>query len=109
PGERKQVTVLVGEVEGLRTLRQATAPEAINDVLNRGFALLVAEIHRVEGFISQVAGYGFTALFGAPLACEDHVLRALHAALGIQRAFISYAAEVQQTLGVSLTLQLGVH
>jgi hypothetical protein len=43
------------------------------------------------------------------LACEDHVLRALHAALGIQRAFISYAAEVQQTLGVSLTLQLGVH
>jgi class 3 adenylate cyclase len=70
---------------------------------------LPAEVHRVEGFISQVAGHGFTVLFGAPLACEDHVLRALHAALGIQRAFISYAAEVQQTLGVSLTLQLGGH
>src|SRR6266446_1434260 len=46
PGERKQVTVLVGEVEGLRTLRQAAAPEAVDDMLNRGFALLAAEVHR---------------------------------------------------------------
>jgi DNA-binding winged helix-turn-helix (wHTH) protein/class 3 adenylate cyclase/ABC-type cobalamin transport system ATPase subunit len=109
PGERKQVTVLVGEVEGLRTLRQAATAEAVDDVLNHGFALLAAEVHRVEGFISQVAGHGFTVLFGAPLACEDHVLRALHAALGIQRVFTGYAAELQQTLGVSLTLRLGVH
>jgi DNA-binding winged helix-turn-helix (wHTH) protein/class 3 adenylate cyclase len=109
PSERKPVTVLVGGVEGLRTLRQVIAPETVDDVLNRGFALLVTEVHQVEGFLSQVAGHGFTALFGALLACEDHVLRALHAALRIQRIFTGYAAEVQQTIGVSLALRLGVH
>jgi hypothetical protein len=87
PSERKPVTVLVGGVEGLRTLGHVIAPETVDDVLNRGFALLVTEVHQVEGFLSQVAGHGFTALFGALLACEDHVLRALHAALRIQRIF----------------------
>jgi tetratricopeptide (TPR) repeat protein/class 3 adenylate cyclase len=109
PSERKQGTVLVGEVEGWHALCQAAAPEVVDDVWHHGCALLVAEVCRVEGCLSQVAGPGFTALFGAPLACEDHVLRALHAALGIQRAFMAYAAEVQQTLGVSLGLRLGVH
>jgi class 3 adenylate cyclase len=81
----------------------------VDDVLNRGFAQLVAEVHRVEGFVLQVAGQGVTALFGTPLACEDHVLRALHAALGIQRTFAALAAELRQTHGVSLGLRLGVH
>ena len=52
----------------------------MDDVLTRGLALLVTEVHQVEGFVSQVTQHGFTALFGAPLACEDHAVRALHAA-----------------------------
>ena len=79
----KQVTVLVGEVEGLRTLRQATAPEVVDDVLNRGFALLVAEIHRVEGFVSQVAGHGFTA-FNFMLGSADLEVRFEQLAASLQ-------------------------
>ena len=94
-GERKLVTILVASVAGVGALRQAVDPETVDDVLNRGFAQLVAEVHRVEGFVLQVAGHGVTALFGVPLACEDHVLRALHAALGIQRAFAALAAELR--------------
>lgn len=86
-GERKMATVLVAGVEDLQTLREGRPPEAVDEILNEGFALLVAEVHRVEGFVSQVTRHGFMALFGAPLACEDHTVRALHAALGIQRAF----------------------
>jgi class 3 adenylate cyclase len=96
-GERKLVTLLVVSVEGLWALRQAVDPAALDAVLNQGFAQFVAEVHRVEGFVLQVAGHGITVLFGAPLACEDHVLRALHAALRIQRAFTVWAAELRQT------------
>jgi class 3 adenylate cyclase/DNA-binding winged helix-turn-helix (wHTH) protein len=108
-GERKLVTVMVAGVQGLRELVQAGDPDEVDALLNRGFTLAVAEVHRVEGFVTQVAGDGFIAIFGAPLACEDHVVRALHAALGLQRAFAAYAAELQQTYHVSLTLRLGVH
>ncbi len=108
-GERKLVTVLAVSVEGLRALRQTHDLDEVDEVLNRGFAQLVAEVHRVEGFVAQVAGRHVTALFGAPGACEDQVLRALHAALGIQRVFASFAAELCQTHGVELGLRLGVH
>ena len=84
-------------------------PEAVDDVLTRGLALLVTEVHRVEGFVSQVTQHGFTALFGAPLACEDHAVRVLHAALGMQRAFAAYVATLPQPVGLALTLRLGVH
>jgi class 3 adenylate cyclase len=82
---------------------------AVNDLLNQSFAQVVAEVHQVERFITQVTSRGGTALFGVPLACEDHVLRALHAALGMQRAFAAFAAALYQTYGVWLTLRLGVH
>jgi len=59
----------------------------VDDVVTRSLALLVTEVHRVEGFVSQVTRHGLTALFGAPLPCEDHAVHALHAALGMQRAY----------------------
>src|SRR5262249_44954630 len=88
--ERKLVTVLAVSVEGLRALRQTHDPDEVDAVLNRGFAQLVAEVHRGEGFVAQVAGRHVMALFGVPVACEDHGLRALHAAMGIQQAFASF-------------------
>jgi predicted ATPase/DNA-binding winged helix-turn-helix (wHTH) protein/class 3 adenylate cyclase len=108
-GERKVATALVASLAGGQAGRPEGVPETADDVVPRGLALLVAEAHRVEGFVSQVARYGFTALFGAPLACEDHAVRALHAALGMQRAFAAYAATLPQPHGTGLTLQLGVH
>ncbi|MGH8069558.1 MAG: AAA family ATPase [Candidatus Entotheonellia bacterium] len=108
-GERKVATVLVASVEGGTAVQPGGASEAADDVVTRGLALLVTEVHRVEGFVSQVARHGFTALFGAPLACEDHAVRALHAALGMQRAFAAYAATLPQPHGMGLTLWLGVH
>lgn len=108
-GERKPVTVLVADIEGLHELLQAGSADEMDETLNRGFALAVAEIHRVEGFVSQVTRAGFVALFGVPLAYEDHVLRALHAALGVQHVFAAYAAKLWRAYGVLLTLRLGVH
>ncbi|HEY7495947.1 MAG TPA: AAA family ATPase, partial [Candidatus Tectomicrobia bacterium] len=108
-GERKVATVLVASIEGGQAGHPGGVPEAMDDVLTRGLALLVNEVHRVEGFVSRVARHGFTALFGAPLACEDHAVRALHAALGMQRAFAAYVATLPQFHGIGLTLRLGVH
>ena len=108
-GERKYATVVVAGIDGLQALRPVESPEAVDDLLNQGFAQVVAEVHRVEGFITHVTPEGGTALFGVPLACEDHVLRALHAALGMQRTFATFAAALSQTQGVTLTLRLGVH
>lgn len=101
-GERKPVTVLTAGIDGLEALLQVGAPEEMDEVLNRGFAMVVAEIYSVEGFVTQVTRDGLTALFGAPLACEDHALRALYAALGVQRVFAAYAAELQRTYSVLL-------
>jgi DNA-binding winged helix-turn-helix (wHTH) protein/class 3 adenylate cyclase/predicted ATPase len=108
-GERKVATVLVASIEGGQAGHPGETPEAVDDVLTRSLALLMTEVHRVEGFVNQVARHGFTALFGAPLACEDHAVRALHAALGMQRAFAAYAATLPQSYGMGLTLRLGVH
>jgi DNA-binding winged helix-turn-helix (wHTH) protein len=98
-GERKAATVLVASIEGAYAGDAEEAPEAVHEVLTRGLALLVTEVYQVEGFVSQVTRHGFTALFGAPLACEDHAVRALHAALGMQRAFAAYAATLPQPHG----------
>src|SRR2546425_12314801 len=108
-GERKLVTILAVSVQGLRALRQTYDLEEVDEVLNRGFAQLVAEVHRVEGFVAQVAGRHVTALFGAPVACEDQVLRALHAAFGGQRGWARGATEGLRGDGGEGGVRLGVH
>jgi len=101
--------VLVVGIAGVPGLGQALPAEAVDDLLHQGFALVVAAVHQVEGFLTQVTPHSGVALFGVPLACEDHVLRALHAALAMQRAFADFATALHQTHGVRLTLRLGVH
>jgi class 3 adenylate cyclase/DNA-binding winged helix-turn-helix (wHTH) protein/tetratricopeptide (TPR) repeat protein len=108
-GERKQATVLSVGVKGIPTLAQALDPEVLPTVLRRLFNLLRLEVQRVEGHVSLVTGDGLRAVFGAPIAHEDHAVRALHAALGVQRAFAAFAEDLRRTQGSILTLRIGLH
>jgi class 3 adenylate cyclase len=94
-GERKQVTVLFADMVGFATLAESLDPEIVHDLINRCFERMTAEVHRFEGTINQYTGDGVMALFGAPIAHEDSPRRAVHAALGIQRA-IRDVAQVPQ-------------
>src|SRR6185503_4650667 len=85
-GERKPVTVLFCDVVGSTGLAERLGPDAMHDLLNRFFETALVEIHRYEGTVNQFLGDGFMALFGAPLAHEDHARRAALAALGVARA-----------------------
>ncbi len=84
-GERKQVTVLFCDIVESTELTRRIGADAMHDLLNRFFDLVLAEVHAVEGTINQFLGDGVMALFGAPVAHEDHVRRALLAAQGIRQ------------------------
>src|SRR3990167_1019532 len=94
-GERKQVSVLFADVSGFTSLAERLDPEEVHALINRAFELMLAEIHRYEGTVNQFLGDGLMALFGAPVAHEDHAQRAARAALGVQRALAGYRDEVQ--------------
>src|SRR5437667_11211043 len=83
-GERKLVTVLFCDIANSTALAERLGPERMHALLNRFFDLALAEVHRYEGTINQFLGDGFMALFGAPLAHEDHARRAALAAVGIR-------------------------
>jgi class 3 adenylate cyclase len=108
-GERKHITVLAAGVRGITALAQMHDPEALHKILTRLFDALRAEVRHVEGLVSQITNEGLVALFGAPIAQEDHTVRALHAALGMQRVFAAFADELRHSWGISLELRLGVH
>jgi class 3 adenylate cyclase len=94
-GERRHVTVLFADVTGFTPLAEKLDPEEVHQIMDRCFALITAEVHRFEGTINQYTGDGVMALFGAPVAHEDSPRRAVHAALGIQRALRAYGEELQ--------------
>ena len=84
-GERKQVTALFCDLVNSTTLAERLGPEGIHTLLNHVFEIALSEVHRYEGTVNKFLGDGFLALFGVPLAHEDHARRAVLAALGIQR------------------------
>ena len=92
-GERKQVTVLFCDMANSTQLAQRLGAEAMHSLLDAFFELALAEVHRLEGTMNQFLGDGFMALFGAPVAHEDHVRRALLAALAIRQRLRDDAAE----------------
>jgi class 3 adenylate cyclase/tetratricopeptide (TPR) repeat protein len=108
-GERKQVTVLFADVAGFTTLAEQLDPEVVHDIINRCFERITAEVHRFEGTINQYTGDGVMALFGAPIAHEDSPRRAVHAALGIQRAIRDVAEALQAERGLSLQMRIGIN
>ena len=85
-GERKQVTVLFADVKGSLALIEHADPEDARRILDAALGVMMDGVHRYEGTVNRVMGDGIMALFGAPIAHEDHAVRACYAALAIQRA-----------------------
>ena len=107
-GERKQVTVLFCDMANSTELAQRLGADAMHELLNQFFAMALAEVHRLEGTINQFLGDGFMALFGAPVAHEDHVRRALLAALGMREKLREAAAGEAAALS-HVRVRMGVH
>ena len=108
-GERRQVTVLFADLAGFTSLAEKRDPEDVHRIINGCFERITAEVHRFEGTINQYTGDGVMALFGAPIAHEDSARRAVHAALGIQRAIADYGATLRAERGLSLTMRIGLN
>jgi class 3 adenylate cyclase len=107
-GEMKQVTILFCDIVGSTPLTERLGPEAMRDLVSSFLRTSLAEVHRYGGTASQFAGDGFMALFGAPVAQEDHVQRALLAALAIQRALGGAECE-DEAQKLDLPVRLGIH
>jgi class 3 adenylate cyclase/pimeloyl-ACP methyl ester carboxylesterase len=108
-GERKQVTVLFVDASGFTTLSERLDPEDVHQLMDHAFELMLAEVHRYEGTVNQFLGDGLMALFGAPIAHEDHSVRAVHAALGIQRALARYRDRLQTERGIHFQVRMGLN
>jgi class 3 adenylate cyclase/tetratricopeptide (TPR) repeat protein len=108
-GERKQVTVLFADVKGSMELLADRDPEEARKILDPVLERMMEAVHRYEGTVNQVMGDGIMALFGAPLAHEDHAVRACYAALRMQESVKLYAAEVQRTAGVPISIRAGLN
>jgi class 3 adenylate cyclase/tetratricopeptide (TPR) repeat protein len=108
-GERKQVTVLFADIHGLVDVMGERDPEEIGPILDRVRELMMEAVHRYEGTVNQVVGDGIMALFGAPLANEDHAVRACYAALRMQAQVTAYGDEVQRSLGLPLLVRIGLN
>jgi class 3 adenylate cyclase len=108
-GERKQVTVLFADLKGSMDLIQSLDPEEARALLDPALHSMMAAVHRYEGTVNQVMGDGIMALFGAPIAHEDHAVRACYAALAMQEAMRRYSAEVRRTHGVEVPMRVGLN
>jgi class 3 adenylate cyclase/tetratricopeptide (TPR) repeat protein len=108
-GERRQVTVLFADLAGFTTMAEKLDPEEVHQIMDHCFERITAEVHRFEGTINQYTGDGVMALFGAPIAHEDGPRRAVHAALGIQRALREYGEELQAERGLLLHMRIGIN
>jgi class 3 adenylate cyclase len=108
-GERKQVTVLFADIKGSTELIAGLDPEAARTLLDPALRRIIHAVHRYEGTVNQVLGDGIMALFGAPLAHEDHAVLACYAALAMQEAMRRYSEEVRHTHGVEVQLRVGLH
>ena len=84
-------------------------PEEARQILDPVLERMMAAVHRYEGTVNQVMGDGIMALFGAPIAHEDHAVRACYAALAMQASVKQYAAEVQRTKGVPIHIRVGLN
>ena len=108
-GERKQVTVLFADLKGSLELLSDRDPEEARALLDPVLERMMGAVHRYEGTVNQVMGDGIMALFGAPLAHEDHAVRACYAALSMQDTVRRYAEEVRRRHGIPLHIRVGLN
>jgi adenylate cyclase len=108
-GERKQVTVLFADVKGSMELGESMDAEEWRRIMERFFVTLCEGVHRFEGTIDKFTGDGIMALFGAPIAHEDHARRACYAALHLGQQLSSYAAELRREHGLNFSVRIGLN
>ncbi len=108
-GERKQVTVLFADVKGSMELAESLDPEEWHALLDRFFQILTEGVHRFEGMVNQYTGDGIMALFGAPIAHEDHARRACYAALHLSDELRRYGIELRLERGLSFSVRMGLN
>src|SRR5882724_7141672 len=108
-GERKQVTVLFADIKDSTELIKDLDPEAAQQLLDPALRIMMDAVHRFEGTVNQVLGDGIMALFGAPIAHEDHALRACYAALAMQAAMQPTTEAVRRTRGLELRMRVGLN
>src|SRR5712692_5534631 len=108
-GERKQITVLFADIQGSTELIAGLDPEEARALLDPVLHLMMDAVHRYEGTVNQVMGDGIMALFGAPLAHEDHAVRACYAALRMQESVKRYAEGVFRSHGVTVRMRVGLN
>src|SRR5215471_11510544 len=108
-GERKQVTVLFADLKGSMELLADRDPEEARKILDAVLERMMEAVHRYEGTVNQVMGDGIMALFGAPVAHEDHAVRACYAALRMQELVKRYAEEARHAHGVSIQVRVGLN
>jgi adenylate cyclase len=108
-GERKQVTVLFADVQGSMDLAEQQDPEQWHAIMQRFFSTLADAVHRFEGTVDKFTGDGIMAVFGAPVAHEDHARRACYAALTMLDDVGEYAAELRRRHGLNFSTRIGIN
>ena len=108
-GERKLVTVLFADVANYTSISEKLDPEEVHQIMDGAFKILMDEIHKYEGTINQFTGDGVMALFGAPVAHEDHAQRACYAALSIQKALGQYGDKLKNDHGIEFRMRIGLN
>ena len=108
-GERKQVTVLFADVTGSMDLAEQIDAEEWKRIMGRFFAILSEGVHRFEGTVDKFTGDGIMAIFGAPIAHEDHAQRACYAALHLRDQLAEYAADLRRTQSLNFSVRMGLN
>jgi class 3 adenylate cyclase len=107
-GEHKQVTVLFADLKGSMDLGEKVDPEEWYRIMDRFFQILCDGVHRFEGIVDKFTGDGIMAIFGAPIAHEDHARRACYAALHLKAELRRYAEELKRTRELSFAVRMGL-
>lgn len=108
-GERKTITALFADIKGSTALIEDLDPEEARRIIDPALALMMEAVHRYEGYVAQSMGDGIFALFGAPIAHEDHAQRALYAALLMQEESRRQAEKLRLEKGINLQLRVGIN
>ena len=108
-GERKQVTILFCDIVDSTRLAESLDPERMHELMDHALRLMAEAVHRYEGTVNQFLGDGLMALFGAPVALEDHALRAAQAALAIRETLAGYSEQLKHEHGVEIQLRVGLN
>ena len=108
-GERKLVTVFFADMANYTSISEKLDPEEVHQIMDGAFKILMDEIHKYEGTINQFTGDGVMALFGAPVAHEDHAQRACYAALAIQNTLEAYGDKIEEDTGVEFKMRVGLN